>query len=87
MGLTQRALGRLLGISEQAIQHWEFELSIFRDSSFKIPWFYTLVMFAIGLLYFLFMFLTRRDVLKALPLEREIEVPAAPPESQSDSRT
>jgi len=23
MGLTQRALGRLLGISEQAIQHWE----------------------------------------------------------------
>ena len=23
MGLTQRALGELLGISEQAIQHWE----------------------------------------------------------------
>ena len=64
-----------------------FELSIFRDSSFKIPWLYTLVMFAIGLLYFLYMYLTRRDVLKALPLEREIEVPAAPPESQSDSRT
>jgi hypothetical protein len=30
-----------------------FELSIFRDSSFKTPWLYTLVMFAIGLLYFL----------------------------------
>ena len=26
MGLTQRALGRLLGISEQAIQHWEHDV-------------------------------------------------------------
>ena len=64
-----------------------FELSIFRDSSFKTPWLYTLVMFGIGLLYFLFMFLTQRDVLKPLPLEREIEVPAVPQESQSEIRT
>src|SRR6266852_1857357 len=64
-----------------------FELSIFRDSSFTTSWLYTLAMFAIGLLYFLFMFLTQRDVLKALPLEREIEVAAAPPESRSNSRT
>jgi amino acid transporter len=62
-----------------------FELSIFRDSSFTRPWFYTLLMFGIGLFYFFFMFLTRRDVLKALPLEMEIDVPAAQPESQSDS--
>jgi len=47
-----------------------FELSIFRDSSFKTPWLYTMVMFAIGLLYFLFMFLTQPDVLKSLPFER-----------------
>ena len=53
-----------------------FELSIFRDSSFKIPWLYTLLMFGIGLLYFLFMFLTQRDVLKSLPFERESDVPA-----------
>src|SRR5713226_9113130 len=59
-----------------------FELSIFRDSSlFKTPWLYTLLMFGIGLLYFLFMFLTQRDVLKSLPLERESDVPAAPPEN------
>ena len=64
-----------------------FELSIFRDSSFKIPWLYTLLMFGIGLLYFLFMFLTQREVLKSLPFERESDVPAVPPESQSDSRT
>ncbi len=42
-----------------------FELSIFRDSSFITPWLYTLVMFAIGVLYFLFMLLTRRDVLQS----------------------
>jgi amino acid transporter len=62
-----------------------FALSIFRDSSFTTPWLFILVMFGIGLLYFLFMLLTRRDVLKALPLEGEIEAPATPPESQSDS--
>ncbi len=64
-----------------------FDLPIFRDSSLKIPWLYTLLMFGIGLLYVLFLFLTQRDVLKSLPLERESDVPAVPPESQSDSRT
>src|SRR5579864_3219154 len=28
MGLTQRALGSLLGISEQAIQHWEHRVHV-----------------------------------------------------------
>ena len=66
-----------------------FELSIFRDASFKIPWLYILLMFGIGLLYFLFMFLTRRDVLNSFPLEIEGEavVSATQPEGQSDRRT
>ena len=50
-----------------------FELSIFRDSTFTIPWLYILLMLAIGLLYFLFMLLTRREVLESLPLEMEKE--------------
>jgi amino acid transporter len=50
-----------------------FELSIFRDKTFTTPWLYILLMLAIGLLYFLFMFLTRREVLKSLPLEMEKE--------------
>jgi len=64
-----------------------FALSIFRDSSFKIPWLYILLMFGIGLLYFLFMFLARRDALRSLPLVVETEVPAAQPESRSDIKT
>ena len=62
-----------------------FELSIFRDATFASPWLYLLLMVAIGLLYFLFMVLTRRDVLKSLP--QESEVPAMPPEDQSERRT
>jgi amino acid transporter len=38
-----------------------FEVSIFRDSSFAGPWLYALVMMGIGLLYFLFLLLTRRS--------------------------
>jgi amino acid transporter len=64
-----------------------FALSIFRDSSFKIPWLYILLMFGIGLLYFLFMFLARRDALRSLPLVVETEIPAAQPESRSDIKT
>jgi amino acid transporter len=66
-----------------------FELSIFRDATFTTPWLYILLMFGIGLLYFLFMFVTRRDVLKSLPLEieREGEVSATQPDGQSNRRT
>lgn len=39
-----------------------FELSIFRDSSFKDPWIYLGVMFAIGLVYFAYMLLTKRSL-------------------------
>jgi amino acid transporter len=71
---TRRSLPRSRGFSLGAFE-WPvvalalawlvFELSIFRDSSFITPWLYTLVMFAIGVLYFLFMLLTRQDSLKS----------------------
>jgi len=48
-----------------------FELSIFRDASFATPWVYSLVMFAIGLLYFLWMLVTRPKVLQTAPQEEE----------------
>lgn len=46
-----------------------FELSIFRDASFQTPWLYSLVMFALGLIYFVYMLVRRPQVLKTLPLE------------------
>jgi amino acid transporter len=39
-----------------------FELSIFRDSSFKDPWIYVVVMVAIGLVYFVYMLATGRSL-------------------------
>lgn len=39
-----------------------FELSIFRDASFKDPWIYVGVMVAIGLVYYVFMLATRRSL-------------------------
>ena len=38
-----------------------FELSIFRDSSFKLPWEYLGVMFGIGLVYYAYMVATKRS--------------------------
>jgi amino acid transporter len=46
-----------------------FELSIFRDASFVTPWIYSLVMFALGLIYFVWMLVTRPSVLKTIPLQ------------------
>lgn len=48
-----------------------FELSIFRDASFATPWAYSLVMFAIGLIYFVWMLFTRPKVLQTPPQEGE----------------
>jgi amino acid transporter len=48
-----------------------FELSIFRDASFATPWVYSLVMFAIGLIYFVWMLVTRPKVLQTPPQEGE----------------
>ncbi|HKV02843.1 MAG TPA: amino acid permease [Ktedonobacteraceae bacterium] len=48
-----------------------FELSIFRDSSFAAPWVYSLVMFGIGLIYFIWMLITRPKVLQAAPATSE----------------
>jgi amino acid transporter len=39
-----------------------FELLIFRDASFRDPWVYVGVMFAIGLVYFVYMLLVRRSL-------------------------
>jgi amino acid transporter len=46
-----------------------FELSIFRDKQFAAPWVYSLVMFGIGLIYFVWMLLTRPKVLQTVPPE------------------
>jgi amino acid transporter len=39
-----------------------FELSIFRDASFKDPWIYVGVMLGIGLIYFVYMLLAKRSL-------------------------
>jgi len=44
-----------------------FELSIFRDASFAAPWLYSLVMFALGIIYFAWMLVTRPKVLQTPP--------------------
>jgi len=46
-----------------------FELSIFRDSSFAAPWVYSLIMFGIGLIYFIWMLVTRPKVLQTAPAQ------------------
>jgi amino acid transporter len=61
-----------------------FEISIFRASSFGTPWAYAGIMTAIGLLYFLYMVLSRRSL--AMPgaagMKRPAgDSPAAPPVS------
>ncbi len=48
-----------------------FELSIFRDSSFGPPWIYSLVMFGLGLIYFVWMLVTRPKVLQVAPSPAE----------------
>ena len=52
-----------------------FELSIFRDVSFTTPWIYSLVMFGLGLIYFLWMLMTRPKVLQTPPQGGEPNVP------------
>lgn len=47
-----------------------FELAIFRDASFAAPWLYSLIMFALGLIYFVWLLVARPAVLKA-PVEAE----------------
>ncbi len=54
-----------------------FELSIFRDATtFATPWLYSLIMFAIGLIYFVWMLITRPEVLRSVP---EVEVTVREP--------
>src|SRR6266567_356093 len=44
-----------------------FELSIFRDAQFAAPWLYSLVMFGLGLIYFVWLLVTRPHVLSKPP--------------------
>ncbi len=62
-----------------------FELSIFRDASFKEPWLYTLAMFAIGLVYFVYMLIAKSHVLKIPPREDNMTEPTS--EGQPDITT
>lgn len=52
-----------------------WELSIFRDASFKVPWIYLLVMVAIGLVYFAWLLIARPATLQTTGAasQREIE--------------
>jgi amino acid transporter len=73
---ARRKLPQVLGFSLGAFE-WPiivlsviwllFELSIFRDASFAAPWLYSLVMFALGLIYFVWMLVTRPKVLQTPP--------------------
>ena len=53
-----------------------WELSIFRDAQFATPWFYCLIMFALGLIYFVWMLVTRPKALATQP-RPETDVAAA----------
>jgi amino acid transporter len=44
-----------------------FELLIFRDKSFATPWLYSIIMFALGLIYFGWMLIMRPQVLRTPP--------------------
>ena len=44
-----------------------FELAIFRDAQFVTPWLYSAIMFAIGLIYFVWMLVSPAKVLDRLP--------------------
>ncbi|WP_376794312.1 amino acid permease [Thermogemmatispora sp.] len=49
-----------------------FELLIFRDAQFAVPWLYTLGMFALGLIYFVWLLIARPEVLKTVPIEETV---------------
>ncbi len=53
-----------------------FELAIFRDAQFVTPWLYSIVLFAIGLIYFVYMLVSPAKVLDKLP-ERTTPEPEA----------
>jgi hypothetical protein len=46
-----------------------FELAIYRDTSFAEPWIYSLIMFGLGLIYFVWLLVTRPHVLSTPPQE------------------
>jgi len=55
-----------------------FELAIFRDAGFVTPWLYVGVMFALGIIYFIYMLVTQPQVLATMPQEETPEPEAIP---------
>lgn len=53
-----------------------FELSIFRDKSFNAPWVYAIVMFALGLIYFVWLLVARPATLESPPQTPQSDVAA-----------
>ena len=51
-----------------------WELSIFRDASFKVPWIYLLVMVAIGLVYFAWLLIARPATLQTIGSASDKEI-------------
>lgn len=56
-----------------------FEMSIFRDASFKDPWVYVAIMAGIGLVYFVYLLATKRSMeMPGKAIEPEAEAAGAP---------
>ncbi|GCE15852.1 amino acid permease [Tengunoibacter tsumagoiensis] len=60
-----------------------FELSIFRDASFAKPWLYTVIMFAIGLIYFVYLLFANPAVLSVASVSDEPQVDLIQPDVQA----
>ena len=56
-----------------------FELSIFRDASFKAPWVYLLIMVAIGLVYFAYLLFAQPQTLRTTGTASQKEIDAPRP--------
>jgi amino acid transporter len=59
-----------------------FELLIFRDASFKLPWEYTGVMFGAGLIYYAYMLIRRKSLTLPGGLVEPEEVASTPPKEE-----
>jgi amino acid transporter len=81
-----RAQGFRLGVFEWpiiilALVWLLFELAIFRDAQFATPWLYCGIMFALGLIYFVYMLIAQPHALASMPREEtnpgELEIARA----------
>ncbi|KAB8170914.1 amino acid permease [Streptomyces sp. 3MP-14] len=67
-----------------------YELLLFRDASFRNPWLYVLLLFAIGAVYFLYLLATRGRAGLSMPemrdIDRELDESPDAPEASDDGR-